>query len=141
MEESKVNSYHLQLKLLVSISSLISDNVFHAFCIGPEIGSVVGLSRNGSINLQWYLTSTGGIPYADISVDVTCGSLSNTVEERITYTCSRNCINPDLTGNDLVGPVHAGFRYRCVVTISNGVGLGSMSTSAINGMTGKMWVH
>ena len=97
----------------------------------------MGFSRNGSINLQWNLTSTGGIPYADITIDAICGNLLNSEENLITYTCPRNCINSGLTGNDLVGPVHAGFRYRCVVTISNGVGLESISTSAINGMTGE----
>ena len=100
------------------------------------IRSVTGVSQNGSIYVHWSLQSTGGIALAVVTVRVTCGTLTTTEGKEATYDCNGNCIDSNLNGSSLVGPVHAGFKYRCVVTVRNGVQFQSIPSSAIDASTG-----
>ena len=105
---------------------------------GPKIGLVTGVSKNGSIYLQWSLLSIGGIPEEKVTVGVECATLnSNSMDKDITYSCNQNCIDSNLNGSGLVGSVYAGFLYSCVVTVSNVVEFKSALTSTIYTKTGE----
>ncbi len=93
---------------------------------------------NGGIYLQWSLLSTGGIANDDITVRVICRTLMTTdADNEVVFDCNNQCIDDNLNGGRIVGPVHAGLKYGCVLTVRNGVEFQSITSSAVDAITGQ----
>lgn len=94
-------------------------NFIFSFIVVPTIDSVIFLLINGYVNVQW-IEHTGG--FENISTFIVCSrSISNvTTVTLLTYNSSSIITNS--TSNVTLGPVLAGTRIRCVLSIQNDIG-------------------
>ena len=97
----------------------------------PQFQFVSATSTNGSINISWAFTHTGGL---EIDLRVFCNILNDGRGSNITgslsYECNRSSTEI-LKASTSLSPVYAGKSYFCIVTAVNINGSDSMNFSNI----------
>lgn len=107
--------------------------------LGVSIDSVIGVSRDGRIEVQWSLRTTGGHDINTIQVTISCTTTSpNTQGTAASYECSRNCFDSALNSSKQVGPVDAGFKYTCLLTVRTEESFETVVSSNIDSSTGLL---